>query len=149
MEMKQVTRHIDIDATPDQVWAILEDLDRWSEWNPFVIEASGDVRVGARLRVRIQLPGRKPSVFKPRVTEAAPGSVFEWLGRMGIPGVFDGRHRFELEPIDSGTRFHQSERFTGMLAGLLMRFIGGSTLAGFEAMNAALKERAESTARPA
>jgi hypothetical protein len=40
-------------------------------------------------------------------------------------------------------RFVQEERFTGLLAPLVLRFIEGSTRQGFEAMNLALKARAE------
>lgn len=142
--MRQVTSHVDIDATPGQVWAVLEDLDRWSEWNPYVVEASGEVAVGERISVRISPPGRRATTLKPHVTEATPGSVFEWLGHVGLPGIFDGRHRFEFEAIDDGTRFHQSEQFTGVLTSLIVRMIETPTLEGFDAMNAALKERVES-----
>ena len=54
---------------------------------------------------------------KPAVTVNEPGRAFGWLGRLGgVPHIFDGAHRFELEPIDGGrrTRFVQSERFQTM-----------------------------------
>jgi hypothetical protein len=40
-------------------------------------------------------------------------------------------------------RFVQDERFTGLLAPLVLRFIARRTWKGFEAMNQALKARAE------
>ncbi len=81
--------------------------------------------------------------FRPTVTTLRPREAFGWLGRLGVPGVFDGAHRFELEPLDGGrTRFVQSERFDGILAGPLKRSIRDRTLAGFEEMNRALAERA-------
>ena len=43
-------------------------------------------------------------------------------------------------------RFVQSERFSGILVPLVMAFIGRSTRQGFEAINQALKERAEAKA---
>lgn len=33
-----------------QVWAVLTDLDSCAEWNPFIIESSGNVKVGGTLR---------------------------------------------------------------------------------------------------
>lgn len=143
--MKQLTSHVDIDATPDQVWAVLSDLAGWSDWNPFVVDAAGSAVEGERLTVRIQPPGKKGTTFKPTVTEAVPGAVLEWLGRLGVRGVFDGRHRFALEAMGGGTRFHQSEQFSGILSGLFFRMIGDETLEGFHLMNAALKERVESS----
>jgi uncharacterized protein YndB with AHSA1/START domain len=37
----QLTTEIDIDATPARVWAVLADLNRYSSWNPFNLEAQG------------------------------------------------------------------------------------------------------------
>jgi hypothetical protein len=83
--------------------------------------------------------------MKPVVTVDEPGRAFGWLGRLGgVPRLFDGAHRFELEPIDGGgrTRFVQSERFQGILLPLVRRRIFPPTLRGFEAMNRALATRA-------
>ena len=91
----------------------------------------------------MQQPGRKPITFRPTVTEVIPGSVFEWLGHLGVRGTFDGRHRFELEESDGGTRLTHSETFTGIIVPLLFRVLEKGTRAGFEAMNAALKTRVE------
>ncbi len=39
-----------------------------------------------------------------------------------MPGRLDGEHTFELEPLaEDRTRFIQSERFNGVLVGLLSR----------------------------
>ena len=32
---------IDIDATPEVVWQVLTDLDRWADWNPFITSSVG------------------------------------------------------------------------------------------------------------
>ncbi len=84
--------------------------------------------------------------FRPTVTEVEPGRVFEWLGRLGVRGLFDGRHRFELQPTDTGTRFVQSEEFTGVLVRFLRKMLDTQTVEGFHAMNSALKVRAEERA---
>ncbi len=81
--------------------------------------------------------------FRPTVTAVDPDTKFEWLGTLGFRGVFDGRHIFELEATGSGTRFVQREEFTGLLVPLFARSLDGKTKAGFEAMNQAIKERAE------
>ena len=82
--------------------------------------------------------------MSPSVTVNEPGAAFGWLGKLGgMPHLFDGNHRFELQPIDGGarTRFVQSERFRGILLPFVRRSILPGTLAGFEAMNRALAER--------
>lgn len=136
---------IDIEAPPEAVWSVLTDLGAYSDWNPFVVSSAGDVEVGERLVNRLQPPGGKAMTFKPTVTEVEPERVFEWLGHAGVPGVFDGRHRFELAPTPTGTRLDHSEYFSGALVRFMKRSLDTTTLAGFEAMNDALKERAEAS----
>lgn len=141
-----IRTEIDIDAAPATVWAILTDLASYGEWNPFITSAAGTLAVGERLRNRLEPQGGRPITFTPTVTEVDEGRALEWLGRLVLPGVFDGHHRFEVVPVGSGTRLVQAEHFTGVLVPLLKRSLDRGTRAGFEAMNAALKVRAESAA---
>lgn len=143
----RIVTEIEITAPTEEVWNILTDLHSYSEWNPFVVEASGDVEAGARLKVRLRPPGGSAMTIKPTVTEATTHQTFEWLGHLVIPGIFDGRHRFELERTSSGTRLTQSEEFGGILLPMLRRFLDTKTKAGFEAMNHALKDRTEGSVR--
>jgi hypothetical protein len=85
--------------------------------------------------------------IKPTVLSAEPERKLAWLGRLGgVPKLFDGEHTFAIEPIGPNrVRFTQSERFGGILVPFLRKMLQTSTKAGFEAMNRALKERAEAT----
>ena len=134
---------IDIEAAPEQVWAVLTDFEGYPEWNPFVTAIEGARTPGARLRVRLAPPGARGVTMKPRVTAVEPGRAFEWLGSIVVRGIFDGRHRFELEATERGTRFTQRESFSGVLVPLLPRRFHARTEAGFVAMNEALKVRVE------
>lgn len=134
---------IEITAPPETVWDVLTNLDEYRDWNPFIISATGNVEVGERLINRMQQPGSRAMTIKPTVTEVETGRTFEWLGVLGIPGVFDGRHRFELEETVTGTRLVQSEQFRGILVRFMRKMIDTSTRQAFEQMNSALKERAE------
>ena len=141
--MKHLENTIEIDAPPEQVWSVLTDLAAFPRWNPFILEATGELRLGGRLSVRIKPPGGRAIRFRPTVTAFEPGRELRWLGRLGVRGIFDGEHAHHLEPTSGGaTRYTQSERFSGVLSW----FSGGTlekTFAGFEAMNAALKDRVE------
>ena len=140
----ELNTRVTIDAPVETVWDILTDLEAYAEWNPFISESSGKPEVGQRLTNRMSPPGGKEMTFRPTVTEAEAGRTFEWLGRLGLPGIFHGRHRFELQPGDDGaTTVTHSEQLFGILVPLLRNSLDTQTLAGFEAMNAALKARAE------
>jgi hypothetical protein len=143
----QLDTNIDIDAPPSTVWEILSDLNGYAEWNPFIVSSSGDVAVGEKLKNRMQPPGGKAMTFKPTVTEVDAGHGFEWLGRLGVPGIFDGRHRFELEATpNGGTRLIHSEQFSGVLVRFMRKSLDTQTLQGFQDMNVALKDLAEARA---
>jgi hypothetical protein len=137
----RISAEIDIEAPPDAVWAELADLTGYADWNPFIPSASGTLEPGERLSLRLQPPGGRALPIKPTVTEVVHGRVFEWLGHLGVPGLFDGRHRFELTATPQGTHLVQSESFSGVLVRPLRGFLDGGTLAGFRAMNEALRER--------
>ena len=145
----EIRSEIDIEAPPDAVWAQLSDLARYEDWNPFITRAEGSAETGSRLSLRMQPAGGRAMTIRPRVTDASADSAFEWLGHMGVPGIFDGRHRFELSPTATGTHLVQRESFRGVLVRPLRRSLDGGTLAGFEAMNAALRQRVlETRSRP-
>jgi hypothetical protein len=135
---------IDIDAPTEVVWQVLTDLDRYPEWNPFITSAAGSAEVGEKLVAHLDPPGGKAMTFKPRVTEVEAGETFEWLGTLGLSGVFDGRHRFEVEASPTGSKLIQSESFDGVLVRFMRKSLDNQTKAGFQAMNSALKARAES-----
>ena len=145
-QKNELRAEIEIDADPQAVWAVLTDFAAYPNWNPFIVSIDGDQRVGARLRARLQPPGARGITMRPTVTVSEPRQAFGWLGRLGgVPHLFDGAHRFDLEPLDGGarTRLVQSERFRGVLLPLVRRSVLPATLAGFDAMNRALAERAE------
>lgn len=141
--MKRIHTQIDIDAPAEKVWDILLDFDRYPDWNPFILEASGQVIPDQKLRVTIKAPAMKAMTFKPRVVAAEDGRRLCWLGRLGIPGLFDGQHCFELEPLGQDkVRFTHSERISGLLTYFTAETIA-RTRQGFEFMNESLKRRAE------
>lgn len=140
---REIRTEIEIEAPAGRVWAVLADLSSYPDWNPFIIRARGELREGGKLAVTIRPPGTKARTFRPTVTSCLPGRKLVWLGRLGIPGIFDGEHIHELQPLDEGrTVYVQREVFSGVLPPLTPRVLE-ATKEGFRAMNAALKARAE------
>ena len=97
--MREISTEIEINAAAGEVWSVLTKLDNFAEWNPFVREASGEVSNGSRLTVRIAPPGGKEMTFKPTVSRVVPTREFRWQGRLLTPGIFDGEHISEREPL--------------------------------------------------
>ncbi|GAA3130674.1 SRPBCC domain-containing protein [Planomonospora alba] len=140
----EVVTEVEIEASPEGVWAVLTDFAAYPEWNPFIVSARGEPRVGARLTNRISNNG-STMTFAPEVLAADPGRELRWIGRFLMPGIVDGEHYFRIEDLGGGrVRLVQGETFTGAL----VPFAGGAldVAGGFAAMNEALKARAEQTA---
>ncbi|SRR5581483_10504947 len=142
--MRELRTEITIDAPEEKVWSILVATGGYAEWNPFITSIEGELAVGTRLRVRIEPPESRPMTFRPHCLERTESKKLRWLGSLGIKGIFDGEHIFELESLGTNrTRFIQREKFSGIFVPLLWSSVAPNTLRGFEAMNQKLKSRAE------
>ena len=142
--MREISTELEIAATTEKLWAILTNLDKFADWNPFIREAAGEVKLGSKLKIYIEPPGGKGMTFTPTVTRVVPGREFRWVGRILVPGLFDGEHIFEVETSgEDSVRFTQREQFRGLLVPLLWRSLEPKTRLGFTEMNVALKKVAE------
>ena len=139
--MRTIEHTIDIPAPPATVWRVLTATDRYGAWNPFIPRLDGELRTGARLRVTITPPGRSMT-FTPTVLAVEEDRLLRWRGPLGVPGLFDGRHEFRLRALpEGGTRFVQTETFTGVLVPLFSQALDDTAI-GFAHMNQALANRA-------
>jgi hypothetical protein len=147
--MRELYSDIEIQAPAEVVWQLLTDFDHLAEWNPFMRRASGRLQVGQQIEVHLQPPGSTGMTIKPQLRAVEPNRELRWLGHLGVPGLFDGEHIFIIEPLTEGrVRFVQREQFRGILVPLILRWLGDNTVAGFEAMNEALKAQAEKANTP-
>lgn len=141
----ELNSEIEINASPETVWNLLTDTSRFPEWNPFIRRLSGELKVGQKLAVFIQPSGANGMEFRPAVTKVEPNRELRWLGRLILPGLFDGEHIFQIESLgEKRVRFHQREIFSGILVPLLKKSLDADTRRGFNEMNQKLKELAES-----
>lgn len=144
MALRRIETAIEIEAPAERVWALLTDFANMPSWNPFIRSVSGEATSGARLSILVAPPGKGAMRFAPTVLSVRPNRELRWLGSLFVKGLFDGEHYFLLEPLNErATRFVQGENFSGLLVGPLSGALP-ATRKGFEAMNVALKQLAES-----
>jgi len=139
--MRVIHTETEISASPEVVWGVLTDFDRYPEWNPLIVEASGTLAVGEVLTLRM-MPGGKPQTFTPEVVAVRENAELRWVGALRWSWLFSAEHRFALSAVGEGTRLVQSEVFRGALVPLLRPTIDQAER-DFRALNAALKERVE------
>lgn len=141
---EEVSTEIVTAAPAGRVWEALTDFASYPEWNPMIRRAEGELRVGARLKVRFEPEGSKGHTFKPRLNVVETDRELRWLGRPRLPWLLDTDHYWRMEPTtDGGTRILHGASVFGLLAPLAGRLMLGKVRAPFEAMNSAMKQRAE------
>ena len=108
-----------IDASPEQVWALLVDVRSWRDWDSGVDRVEGRVALGERLTLYATMIRNRP--FEVTVTELRPREAMRWRG--GLPfGLAVIERTYSLDAQEGGsTLLTVREDHTGPLAGLLGR----------------------------
>src|SRR4051812_3658472 len=92
----QLSTEIEIEATPETIWQVLVDFERYPEWNPFIVQARGSAHAGERIEVTLSLPEGSESSFAPTIIRCEAAQELRWLGHLWLRGLFDGEHFFKL-----------------------------------------------------
>mgnify|MGYP003382153307 CR=1 FL=1 len=141
--MKELCTEVEIQASPEKVWQILTDLDKWPEWNPFIHHAIGKVQVGEAVDITFRSASKEMTLHC-TVIKAEPNRELRWKYHVMLPGLFNGEHSFTIEPMETDkVRFIDRETFNGLLVPLQAKDIDTNSRHGFEEMDKALKARAE------
>jgi hypothetical protein len=139
--MTEISVTAQINASPQRVWTILADLTSYPQWNPLFCEASGELTTGSTVILKTVRPGtERVLTVKVTVLAAEPGVHLSWMS--SLPGIITGEHSFTLTAVDGGTRLVQTEIYRGILGRMSAKSIS-RTKASFEALNHAIKQRAE------
>ncbi|WP_371407701.1 SRPBCC family protein [Kribbella sp. NBC_00662] len=130
-----------IQASPERVWEVFSDVERWPDWTPTVDSVerldAGRIHIGARTRIR--QPKLPVAVWE--VTELKDGEYFEWVSK--APGIkTTGGHRVISTP--EGTVATATIIQEGPLGWLFGRLYAGLTRRYIATETAKLKEVSES-----
>lgn len=106
---------IEILATPEAIWDLLTDANRYPHWNSTVVSIRGQIAAGQAIGLESNLsPGK---TFRLKVKAFEPPRRMVW-------GSMMGSRSFRVESIGNGlTRFEMSEKIGGPLFPLFARLI--------------------------
>lgn len=141
--MNQIEVFEEIDAPPEVVWEVLLEFDNYPEWNPLSRAIDGVSADGDHLEPTIGSSDSGGALFEPTIVAVEEHRRLAWVDRLLVPFAFDGYHEFHLESLEEGqrTRLLHRETFRGALVPVL--FDRTRIERSFEAMNDAIKARAE------
>lgn len=143
--MKEIVTEIAIDAGADVVWRVLTTFAAYPDWNPFLRTVAAELRPGAPVGMTVAVGTRTLDVDA-AIVRVVPGRELRWAGPTSrLKGaVFRGEHYFLVEEIAPGrARFVHGERFAGLAIPLMGGWIDRVLAPAYDAMNVALKTRAE------
>lgn len=134
---------VEIDASAEQVWAVVTDFNSYSSWNPLLSNVEGGLTVGSPLSVETTFA---PITLKATVTEADRPHNFEWEDHVPL-NLVTPVFSVHLLPLNSNrTRVVISESFTGPLVPLIGRRLDKQMPPLYDAMAKALDEEVKQRA---
>lgn len=134
----------ELDATPEQVWAVLSDLPHYNEWNSLIPAASGSLNPGDKVQLSVQIPTQPKKDITATVLKAEEQHELRWIGRVGMPRIFDAEHYMVIDTENASPgkiKFVNGESFSGILVPFMAKMLDTKGRQGYEAMNADLQKR--------
>ena len=143
--MKGWSVSVVIEAPQQAVWETVTDFEAYSEWNPFVREASATFEVGGKIRFLEDLKQFGQHWLDATFLSINPFNRFVWKGYFAAPLLFSVRHSFIFESVgEDRTRFTQVHENSGLLIPFLAwRGIYAVSHQRYLDYNEALKNRCE------
>ena len=140
----EISTTIEIAASPENVWAVLTDLASYPKWHPVYQAVTGQLAAGSTLTITSTHPASGRSMTaKVKVLAAEPDTELRWVSR--LLGLTISERIFRLSPAAGGTSLMQAATYRGLgrdrgraMIKTISRIEGG-----FEAINRAIKQRAE------
>jgi hypothetical protein len=137
-----IEHDLEIAAPAARVWQVITDLDRYGEWNPFVVACRSSLVVGEPIDMRVRVLPFFAQPQREEIFEHEPGRRLCY----GVAGgaALSSRRCHEVTALGPDraryvSRFALSGRLMPVVRGLL----GGRLRAGFTAMSEGIRRRAE------
>jgi hypothetical protein len=142
---------VEINAPARDVRAILYDFADYPKWNPYITKVDGTVAEGNQIFLTLK-PEGKPEITGGATILSATEDHLSWEGSglsgiesgsisMSIPGILSARHDFVIQELGPDrTLFLNTDKMSGAAVPV---FDLKPIKAGLDAMNEALKKRAE------
>jgi len=111
---KSVNAEIAINASTEEVWSVLTDVNRVKEWNHVLIPIQGELKEGTKITYEFyQEENGKAATMGATVRKLIPNNLINQSG--GIPGVLTFNHKYTLEATQTGSIVRIEEKYRGIM----------------------------------
>ena len=140
----ELRSEIEIQAPVSLVWEALTNFRAYGEWNPYIVEAEGELKEGAIIRTIVNFPGSRERTFRRHIVKLVSMEELRWNWTSLLRAVAQSEQYFKLNPVsDTRVRLTMGENLSGLFApnkqSDLSQIAQGLTLT-----TQAIKRRAES-----
>ena len=144
-EVQEIKTEIEISASPEDVWQILSDVDKWQDWSPIINKSSGSLTLGNTIEITMvgKETGKDGPQYSPKIVELESKKSFRWRAHMIAGFIFTNDKVFELYQTQTGTRVVHKEIFSGLLAPVFKGQMEKGVPPMLDSMNQALKQLVE------
>lgn len=140
------TRQV-VKASPQTIWSILADNEKYPQWNPFTPEAKTTFELGTPIEFKVRLYRALPSFLYPQKETVVKFDVNQsmcWEWTFLSKGAFYTYRCISLSVNEQGdTVVENAMHYEGLMNELVLLFTKTSVNDGFEDLSNAIKERAE------
>lgn len=147
MARRTFRAEIEIEASASEVWAVLVDLPRYGEWNPFTVSMKSTLAVGSPIDMRVRMSRWRITIpQREEVREVRPpadGAEGRLVWGATMPGVVAQRVQTVTALGATRARYVTEDTIEGWMGGLVFSMFGGSLDDGFEGVARELKRRVE------
>lgn len=142
--MIEIDEKLEVRAPASLVWEVITDLDRYGEWNPFVVACRSSLRVGEPIDMKVHIFERFAQPQRETILEHVPGERLCY-GLAPLPlGALASRRCHEVVACGPDASVYRSHfLLSGWLAPVTRALLGARLDRGFRSMTRALASRAE------
>jgi hypothetical protein len=133
-------------CSPENVWQVFRDVDRWPQWNSAIGRASWSSgepwQKGSTLEIQVANPAS--ITLHPQIEGVAPPNVVHWIGKqMGVKAEI----LFRFDPDPAGTKIECFQEVTGAPTMFVTDRMKAEVTAVFDRWLESLKSEAERVAQ--
>jgi hypothetical protein len=144
------SERVEIDAPASVVWDILIDMPKYKEWNPFCVDATSTLEMGAPVNMKLK-SYIEPDVFFDNceyICAFEPERMISWALPHYEEWPYPARRDQIIEALGPNRcAYHSTDAFLGDNGIHVMRFAGPWIKRAFDDTAYALKVRAEAMAK--